>query len=119
MTQLRHRPDTIANRMDRRLAGVGPRRAAFMDLDACTHDRETGRLLVQEFKTPDEGMSAAQRETLTALAGLPGVTVWWVQEQANGLLRLTTVTAEGREIGEDVTETGYAARVSQWWRAGG
>jgi hypothetical protein len=108
-----------SNRMDRRMAGVGPRGGSFMDVDAISHDRSTGRFLVQEFKGPDEGISRPQRETLRALAALgTWFTVWIVVERAAGGLRLITLWADGTETCEDVTDVGYQAAVSAWWTCG-
>ena len=114
MTQLRKYRDSISNYFDELTQGLGKRDSSFIDIDACTHDKDTKRFLFQEFKQEGEPLHPAQRMVLRDLAGLPRCTVWFVRRIGRGLIGWAEF-GSGR-VEEIITEQTYKDRFSSWWR---
>ena len=107
-------PSAISNYFHRLTDGLGHRGSSFTDLDALTHDGSTRRFLIQEFKHEHEPMSPAQRSALEALAGLPRVTVWYVQQRSDGMLTFAFYQ-NSAWIVEPISAPEYQKRFSRWW----
>jgi hypothetical protein len=115
MTQLRKFRDSISNYFDTLERGVGKRGSTFTDVDAISHDFDTGRFLFREFKRKDEPLDKAQLWVLRELAHLPGCTVWFLRVLDNGLIAFQQF---GRQPVEDLlTEPEYLDRLRGWWYA--
>lgn len=113
MTVLRKDPGAISNYFNQLLDGLGKRGSSFMDVDAVSHDKDTGRFLFQEFKQPGEPLHPAQQMVLRELAGLPRCTVWFVRRLDRGCVgwvQYGDVRAE-----ELLSEQEYQARFQRWW----
>jgi len=113
MTQLRKHRDAISNYFDHLTAGLGKRASSFMDIDAVSHDADTGRFLFQEFKQPDEPLHPAARMVLRDLAGLPRCTVWFVR-RIDGH-RIGWAAFGSGKTEETITEAEYCRRFLCWW----
>lgn len=112
MTQLRFHPNSISNYFDRVLAGIGKRGSSFSDIDAVSHDRDTNRFLVQEFKRENESVSAGQHWLLHGLAAIPRhFTVWLIVRLDEGQIRFA-VYGQPCSV---ITEQEYQARFRRWW----
>ena len=113
MTQLLKFRDSISNYFDRILSGIGKRGSSFSDIDAVTHDRDTHRFLVQEFKHEGEDeKNAAQHWMLRDLAALPDhFTVWHVVKRHDGRIGFAPFGEDPRVI----TVQEYQARFAAWW----
>lgn len=102
MTQLRFHPGSISNYFDVVLAGIGKRGSSFSDIDAISHDRDTRRFLVQEFKREGEEINRGQHWMLRGLAEIPEhFTVWHVLKRKDGQIgwapygqQLTVISVE-------------------------
>lgn len=112
VTQRRNDPDSIRNHFDRIAEGIGHRGSSFSDLDAISHDGRTHRFLVQEFKRPNEMMSAAQRALLTDLAKEPRFTVWFLMKMNEGEIVWSDFLSLSPEI---ITAEQYRERLREWW----
>ena len=113
MTQLRIDKHAISNYFDKLTEGLGKRGSSFMDVDAVSHDKDTGRFLFQEFKQEEEPLHPAARMVLKDLAGLDRCTVWFVRRLGNGLIGWAQF---GSGLCEEVlTEQEYQDRFRLWW----
>ena len=113
MTQLRKFRDAISNYFDDVLRGIGKRDSSFMDMDAVSHDKDTGRFLFMEFKEPGEALHPATRMVLKDLAGLPRCTVWFVRRLEDGQIGLGEFGSGRREETLSVCE--FQQRYRRWW----
>lgn len=113
MTQLRKFRDSISNYFDNLTKGIGKRGSSFMDVDAVSHDKDTGRFLFQEFKQDREDLHPATRMVLRDLAGLPKCTVWFVRRMDNGCVGWAAFGSGKTE--EVITEDEYCNRFRCWW----
>ena len=113
MTYRRNDPDRISNYFDRLERGIGKRGSSFIDIDACTHDADTGRFLFREFKREGEPLDKAQRWTLAELARLPRCTVWFVRILPEHRIGWAQFGSGLRE--EVITESEYQQRFRSWW----
>lgn len=113
MTQLRKFRDSISNYFDEVERGIGKRGSTFTDVDAVTHDMDTGRFLFREFKEQGEELDKAQRWVLEALAGLPRCTVWFVRRVDAGFIGWAQFGSGRSE--EIISEHEYRRRLSAWW----
>ena len=112
MTQLLKFPDAISNYFDRILRGIGKRGSSFSNVDAISHDGDTHRFLVQEFKTEYERIQPGQHWMLRDLAALPQhFTVWHVVKRDDGAIGFAEFGSELRVITVDE----YRARFTAWW----
>jgi hypothetical protein len=121
MTQRRNNPDATTNYFDRLLDGIGHRGSSFCDVDrmdgrpvvAITHDGQTHRFLLQEFKREGEPASAAQSWLLECVARVPEFTVWVVVKMNDGSIVWLDVA-----VGEidKLSEREYQDRFRLWWR---
>lgn len=115
MTQLRKDPDAISNYFDELLRGIGKRGSTFTDIDAVTHDKDTGRFLFQEFKQPTERLHPAQAMMLRDLARVPVFTVWLVRRLNAGRIGWIDFHGGRPQHEEIITEREYQARFGSWW----
>lgn len=113
MTQLLKHRDAISNYGDSVLAGIGKRGSSFMDLDAVSHDKDTGRLLFQEFKQRDERLHPAQRLVLADLARWPRCEVWFVRRLGEDAIGWARFGSGHSEVTIGVAE--YQERFRRWW----
>lgn len=113
MTQLRKYRDSISNYFDALTQGLGKRASSFMDVDAVSHDKDTGRFLFQEFKQEGEALHPATRMVLRELADLPKCTVWFVRRLDNGCIGWAQFGSG--HVEEVITEQEYCARFRRWW----
>lgn len=113
MTQLRKFRDSISNYFDDLTRGLGKRESSFMDLDAVSHDKDTGRFLFQEFKQPGELLHPAGRMVLRDLAKKPGCTVWFLRRLGSGQIGFGAFGSGRRQ--EVITELEYQRRFRCWW----
>lgn len=112
MTQLRFHPGSISNYFDTVLHGIGKRGSSFSDIDAVSHDLETHRFLVQEFKREDEPMTQGQHWMLKDLAAIPKhFTVWHIVRRTDGMIGFATY---GQAMGV-ISVTEYQDRFRRWW----
>lgn len=113
MTQYRKDKDAISNYFDRLEEGIGKRGSSFTDLDGVSHDGDTDRFLVREFKHPSEQVPRGQARLLFALSRLKRVTVWAIQKREDGKLNWFHV---GHGTGVIIiTEEQYRELVRSWW----
>ena len=113
MTQLRKFRDDVSNYFDEVERGIGKRGSTFTDVDAITHDKDTGRFLFREFKREGEELVPAQRWVLAALAHLPGCLVWFVRQRADGRIGWAQFGSGRPEAVITVDE--YRAKLARWW----
>lgn len=113
MTQLRKYPDAISNYFDGLLRGIGKRESSFMNMDAVSHDKDTGRFLFMEFKQRGEALHPATRMVLSELAGLPRCTVWFVRRLGNGRIAFGEFRSGRRQ--EELSEAEFQERFRRWW----
>lgn len=113
MTQLRKFRDSISNYFDDLLRGIGKRDSSFMDMDAVSHDRDSGRFLFMEFKQPGESLHPATRMVLSDLAGLPRCTVWFIRRLGDGRIGFGEFRSGRRE--ENISEFEFQERYRRWW----
>ena len=112
MTQLRNFRDSISNYFDGVLRGIGKRGSSFSDIDAVSHDRDTHRFLVQEFKRENDPINPGQHWMLRDLAAIPRhFTVWHIVKRDDGQIGFADYGDELRVIGVDE----YRARFAAWW----
>lgn len=111
MTQLRKFRDSISNYFDELEKGIGKRGSSFMDIDAVSHNADTGCFLFREFKEDGEPLGKGQRWTLRALSGLPRCTVWLVRRLNGGMLGFA-VSGKPEEV---ISEEEYRRRLRLWW----
>ena len=115
MTQLRKFRDSVSNYFDEIERGIGKRGSSFTDVDALSHDGDTGRFLFREFKVEGEPLDKSQEWTLTDLSWLDKCTVWLVRKRADGMIGWAEINAEGATPEEPITVREYQRRVKQWW----
>ena len=113
MTQLRKHRDAISNYFDVLERGIGKRGSTFTDVDAVTHDGDTGRFLFREFKQDGEPLHPAQLWVLRELAHLPGCTVWFVRKRSDGRIGWAAFGSGRTE--EVITAAEYRRRLQCWW----
>ena len=113
MTQLRKFRDSISNYFDEIERGIGKRGSTFTDVDAVSHDKDTGRFLFREFKEAQEPLHKAQVWVLRDLATLPRCTVWMVRRIDHQHIGLG-VFGSGRPE-ERITVDEYRRRLAAWW----
>jgi hypothetical protein len=113
MTQLRKFRDSISNYFDELERGIGKRGSTFTDVDAVTHDMETGRFLFREFKYDGEPLDPAQEWVLKELAGLPRCTVWFLRRLPDSLIGWSEFGSGRPE--EVISEYEYRERLRRWW----
>jgi hypothetical protein len=118
MTQLRKYRDSISNYFDDLTQDIGKRGSSFMDIDAVSHDKDTGRFLFQEFKQEGEALHPATKMVLRDLAGLPRCTVWFVRRIDAGRIGWAEF-GSGRRTEEVITTHEYRERFRRWWSGGG
>lgn len=111
MTQLRKYRDAISNYFDELEKGIGKRGSSFMDIDAVSHNADTGCFLFREFKEEGEALDKGQSWTLRELSKLPRCTVWLVRRLNCG--RLGFAVSGKRE--EVISEDEYRNRLRRWW----
>ena len=112
MTQLRFHPGSISNYFDDVLKGIGKRGSSFSDIDAVSHDRETRRFLIQEFKAEGEPVTLGQHWMLKDLAQIPQhFTVWHVVRRADGLIGFA-IYGEPLLV---ISVEEYQRRFRCWW----
>ena len=115
MTQLRKFRDNVSNYFDDIERGIGKRGSSFTDVDALSHDGDTGRFLFREFKVDGETLDKAQEWTLTELSWLDKCTVWLVRKRADGMIGWAVFRAEGVTPEKPITVREYQRRLKQWW----
>lgn len=122
MTVLRKNADAISNYFDRITRGIGHRGSSFTDLDSLhiagvhlTHDKETGRCLVQEFKHEGEELSAGQRLALEWLAYQRNFTVWVVVKRKDGRIGFTDLRSMRLDGQRVLSEAQYRDQFAGWW----
>lgn len=115
VTQLRKFRDAVSNYFDEIERGIGKRGSTFTDVDAVSHDKDTGRFLFREFKIDGEPLTRAQRWTLSELATLPRCTVWFVRRRDDGRIGWALFGSGRQEIVISVEE--YRARLQCWWNS--
>lgn len=94
----------------------GHRGSSYTDLDAVTHDRTTGRFLIQEFKPEGATVNQGQLLTLQALASLrPTFTVWVVVKCQDLSIALTVLTGSNEEPELILSPQGYLEKYLNWW----
>lgn len=115
MTQHRRKPGALSNFFDRVLSGIGKRGSSFSDLDAVSHDKDTKRFLVQEFKQRDEpALSDGQYWMLRGLAEIPShFTVWLVRRVDDD--HVIWANATSRDERRRLTIAEYRALFHAWW----
>ena len=113
MTQLRKFRDSISNYFDDVLNGIGKRGSSFSDIDAVSHDLDTHRWLVQEFKCEGEAIPVGQYWMLLDLVKtIPQhFTVWHVVKRNDGQIGFATY---GHPL-TIISVEEYQARFRQWW----
>lgn len=123
MTKLRHCREcgqslqdgeifTNANYFHRLLDGLGKRGSSFSDIDGVSHDLETKRFLVQEWKREGEILPTGQHWMLRGLTEIPKhFTVWQVLRRADGLLEFA-LYGEPYKL---ITPLEYQDRFKSWW----
>ena len=116
MTQLRKFRDNVSNYFDEIERGIGKRGSSFMDVDAVSHDGDTGRFLFREFKIEGEPLHEAQEWVLRELARLPRCTVWLVRKRADGMIGWASIGADWKVPPEEpLTVRQYQHRLEWWW----
>lgn len=120
MTVLRRDPSSITNYFDELFRGIGHRGSSFMDLDnACfcvSHDGETKRALIMEFKDKDEPCSKGQQRVLEGLTELSDrITCWYLQRQSGGVVHFAEYRKGATQCMERITEPECRERYRQWW----
>lgn len=103
----------ISNYFDEIERGIGKRGSTFSDVDGVSHDLDTNRFLFREFKQKDEALTKGQRWLLSALAPLPGCSVWFLRRLGDGLIGWA-VFGTGK-LEEVITEAEYQERLRRWW----
>lgn len=111
MTQLRKHRDAISNYFDELESGIGKRKSSFMDIDAVSHNADTGCFLFREFKEEGETLDKGQSWTLRELSKLPRCTVWLCRRLKSGNIGFATSGKREEVISEDE----YRRRFRQWW----
>lgn len=113
MTQLRKFRDSVSNYFDELERGIGKRGSTFTDVDAITHDKDTGCFLFREFKREGEPLADAQRWVLRELAGLPRCTVWFVRQRDDGQIGFAVFgSGEPEHV---ISEDEYRQKLNDWW----
>jgi hypothetical protein len=114
VTQRRNQPSyAISNYFDDLSRGIGKRGSSFTDIDAISHDKDTGRFLFQEFKNPREHLHPAQRLVLRELAYLPRCTVWFVRRLGENQIGWAQFGSGCRE--RVISEAEYQELLRRWW----
>lgn len=113
MTQLRHCKCGLSNEVDRLLSGVGLRGSSYCDIDFLAYDIKTHRFLIQEWKRPNESLSAGQRMALMDLALEERFTVWYVQFWGNG--HIAWADMRWPDSLDVLSPVQYKERVRSWW----
>jgi len=114
MTQLRKFRDSISNYFDEIERGIGKRGSTFTDVDAVSHDGDTGRFLFREFKADNEPLDKAQAWVLRELAHLPKCTVWFVRRLDAGFIGWAQF-GSGQQEEEVISIEEYQERLRCWW----
>jgi len=115
VTQLRREPGAISNWFDELERGLGKRGSTFTNLDAISHDKDTGRFLIREFKHCGESISRGQRWLLEELAKLPRCTAWILERRDPDHIVLTDLTTPAPAV--VLTRIEYRRHVRRWWYA--
>lgn len=87
-----------------------------MDIDAVTHDKDTGRFLFQEFKQPEESLHPATAMVLRDLAHMERCTVWFVRRLGQKRIAWMEYRDGAPQHEEIISEGEYQDRYRSWWQ---
>ena len=90
--------------------------SSFMDVDAVTHDADTKRFLVQEFKYQGQILGTPQHWMLNELSEIPShFRVWLVIKLDNGLIDFAQLEADFTYVLHTITPDEYR-ELFRYWR---